>query len=208
MRITKSTLSAGLVVSISSCVINVQRFFGAFVGEIFGISSSSGSLSYGLVINLSRDDTIKMEIGGILFDSSCAVSCGSKVKGLAKLGSIVVGTFGIGSILDPIGALVVGLELAEVNGVDAQSSWLIENVAPSIIERESVFEPLQTGIIAIDALIPIGRGQRQLVVGDRQTGKTSIGLDTILNQRFEKGVLCLSSNWTKRHHQCLMFSIF
>ena len=127
---------------VSSCVVVVQGFFSAFVGEIFDVSGSS---SYGQVINLSRDERIKMEIGGILFETSVKVSCGSKVKGLERLASISLGIFSIGSILDPIGALI--LNLAGNVIVDAQTSWAIENVAPSIIERESVFEPLQTGLI-------------------------------------------------------------
>ena len=72
----------------------------------------------------------------------------------------------------------------------AQYGWLVESPAPGIILRQSVFEPLQTGLISIDSMIPIGRGQRELIVGDRQTGKTSIGVDTILNQKYKK-VFCI-----------------
>ena len=67
-----------------------------------------------------------------------------------------------------------------------QYRWVVESPAPGIISRQSVFEPLQTGILSIDSMIPIGRGQRELIVGDRQTGKTSIGVDTILNQKYKK----------------------
>ena len=127
--------------------------------------------------------------------SSVCVSSGSKVKGLGRLASLVVGDFAIGSLLDPIGRVIVSLNSKSMN---CETCWLIENAAPSIIARQSVFEPLQTGIHAIDSLIPIGRGQRQLIVGDRQTGKTSIGLDTIFMQRFERGIifvlLCQSSS--------------
>ena len=68
--------------------------------------------------------------------------------------------------------------------------WVVESPAPGIIHRKSVFEPLQTGVLSIDSMIPIGRGQRELIVGDRQTGKTSIGVDTVLNQKYEK-VFCV-----------------
>jgi F-type H+-transporting ATPase subunit alpha len=85
----------------------------------------------------------------------------------------------IGSILDSLGNLILTTSKA-----DANYRWVIESPAPGIIERQSVFEPLQTGIISIDSMVPIGLGQRELVVGDRQSGKTSIGIDTILNQKY------------------------
>merc|ERR1712113_1257957 len=88
-------------------------------------------------------------------------------------------------ILDPVGNLILNS-----GRIDAQYRWVIESPAPGIIDRQSVFEPLQTGVLSIDSMVPIGRGQRELVVGDRQTGKTSIGVDTILNQKYEK-VLCI-----------------
>ena len=71
-----------------------------------------------------------------------------------------------------------------------QYRWVVESPAPGIIDRQSVFEPLQTGVISIDSMIPIGRGQRELIVGDRQTGKTSIGVDSILNQKYAS-LLCI-----------------
>jgi F-type H+-transporting ATPase subunit alpha len=90
-----------------------------------------------------------------------------------------MGDFVIGAVLDSVGQLLLGSST-----VVAKLKWLIESPSPGIIDRQSVFEPLQTGVLAIDALVPIGLGQRELVVGDRQTGKTSIGVDTILNQKF------------------------
>merc|ERR1712113_1143468 len=74
--------------------------------------------------------------------------------------------------------------------IDVQYRWVIESPAVGIIDRQSVFEPLQTGVISIDSMVPIGRGQRELILGDRHTGKTSIGLDTILNQKYKK-VFCI-----------------
>ncbi len=75
--------------------------------------------------------------------------------------------------------------------IDVQYPWLVESPAPGIYHRQSVFEALQTGVICIDSMIPIGRGQRELILGDRHTGKTSIGVDTILNQKYKK-VFCIS----------------
>jgi len=105
---------------------------------------------------------------------------GSQVESLSRLASILLGDYVIGSILDPLGNL-----LLNPGNVTANYRWLIESPAPGIVDRQSVFEPLQTGILAIDSMVPIGLGQRELVVGDRQTGKTSIGVDTILNQKYE-----------------------
>ena len=104
---------------------------------------------------------------------------------MSRLASIILGDFACGSILDPIGNLILNSGSGNV-----QYRWLIESPAPGIIDRQSVCEPLQTGIVSIDSMVPIGRGQRELIVGDRQTGKTSIGVDTILNQKYEK-VFCI-----------------
>merc|ERR1712060_987091 len=113
------------------------------------------------------------------------LSEGSKVYSLSSLASLSIGDFVIGSLLDPQGNPVINS-----NKVEAKYRWIIEAPSPGIIERESVFEPLQTGLLSIDSMVPIGRGQRELIVGDRQTGKTSIGVDTILNQKYEK-VFCV-----------------
>ena len=122
-----------------------------------------------------------MVIGGILIDPSIRVSVGSEVKGRNSLASGKLGYSVVGALLDPSGNYIMtnqpNMEIV------AETSWLVEAPAPSIIAR-------QAGILAIDSLIPIGRGQRELIVGDRQTGKTSIGIDTIFNQRFER-VFCL-----------------
>merc|ERR1712203_221247 len=110
---------------------------------------------------------------------------GAKVNGMSTLASIILGDFALSSILDAVGNFVLNS-----SRVDPQYPWVIESPALGIIDRQSVFEPLQTGIVSIDSMIPIGRGQRELIVGDRQTGKTSIGVDTILNQKYEK-VFCV-----------------
>jgi F-type H+-transporting ATPase subunit alpha len=120
-----------------------------------------------------------------LLNPEIRLSEGAKVTAMSRLASIILGDFAIGSILDGWGGFILNS-----GRVDAQSPWLLESPASGIIDRQSVFEPLQTGIVSVDSMIPLGRGQRELVVGDRQTGKTSIGLDTILNQKYEK-VLCV-----------------
>lgn len=165
----------------------MQGFLLAFVGEVFQVAVAKAQSSYstGMVVNLYRDETMNLLIGALLLNPEDRISEGAKVKGISRLLTIVVGDFSIGSMLDATGNMLLSTSV-----YTDMFRWVVESPAPGIIERQSVFEPLQTGIIAIDALIPIGRGQRELVVGDRQTGKTSIGVDTMLNQKFEK-VLCV-----------------
>jgi len=178
---SKSFSRYGVVISIGSGVLSIQGFLNAFVGEVFKAASGPSDLSYsyGIVVNLSRDETLNLTIGSLLLDPSKRVYEGSRVTSLSRLASILLGDYVIGSILDPLGNL-----LLNPGKIQARYRWVIESPAPGIVDRQSVFEPLQTGIISIDSMIPIGLGQRELVVGDRQTGKTSIGVDTIINQKF------------------------
>jgi F-type H+-transporting ATPase subunit alpha len=188
LRIEKNILVNGVVISSGAGVLSLQGFLMAFVGEIFRVSSSAQSARSfhgGLVVNLYRDETMNLVIGALLLDPTLRVGEGAKVNGMSRLASILLGDFAIGSILDPIGNFILNS-----GRIDAQYPWVIESPAPGIIDRQSVFEPLQTGVMSIDSMVPIGRGQRELIVGDRQTGKTSIGVDTILNQKYEK-VFCV-----------------
>merc|ERR1719461_1183457 len=186
MLIEKDICIYGVIISVGSGVVTLQGFLSGFIGEVFRICCMGLSEnSFGLVVNLYRDDRMNLLIGALLLNPEDRISEGAKVKGLSRLASIVLGDFAIGSILDPVGNLILNS-----GRIDAQYRWVIESPAPGIIDRQSVFEPLQTGVLSIDSMVPIGRGQRELVVGDRQTGKTSIGVDTILNQKYEK-VLCV-----------------
>jgi len=190
LLLEKEIFVYGLVISIGSAVLSIQGFLMAFVGELFrvivvGLDSSVATL--GLVVNIFRNEMLDLIIGSLLLDSSSRVSVGTKVNGTGTLLKMIIGDFAVSSIIHPLASYVVSTHL-----IDAQYSWVVEAQAPSIISRQSVFEPLQTGILVIDAIIPIGRGQRELVVGDRGLGKTSIGLDVILNQKHEK-VFCVYS---------------
>lgn len=186
MLIEKKIFVYGVIISIGSGVVTLQGFLIAFVGEVFRICSTGLSeSSFGLVVNLYRDETMNLLIGGLLFNPEARISEGAKVNGMSRLATMLLGDFAIGSILDPIGNFILNQDR-----IDAQYRWVIESPAPGIIDRQSVFEPLQTGILSVDSMVPIGRGQRELVIGDRQTGKTSIGVDTILNQKFEKVFCC------------------
>ena len=141
--------------------------------------------SFGLVVNLYQNDTMDLLIGALLLNPSNRVSSGSKVNGILQLLRLILGDFAISSILHPLASYILNSST-----IDVQYAWLVESPGPGIIMRQSVFEPLQTGLVSIDSMIPIGRGQRELIVGDRKTGKTSIGVDSILNQKYKK-VFCI-----------------
>jgi F-type H+-transporting ATPase subunit alpha len=177
MLISKNIFVYGVIISIGSGVVTLQGFLMAFLGELFRVSNSN---SFGLVVNLYRDDTMNLLIGALLLNPEDRLSEGAKVSAMSRLASILLGDFAIGSIIDPLGNLILNS-----GRVDVQYRWVIESPAPGIIDRQSLFEPLQTGVLSIDSMVPLGRGQRELIVGDRQTGKTSIGVDTILNQKYE-----------------------
>ena len=130
-------------------------------------------------------DVRKNEIGCILFGSDTGIREGTKVTRTKKKAGIPVGEAFVGRVIDPLGAPIDG------KGPIASEDYRpIEHEAPGIIDRKSVSVPLETGILSIDSMFPIGRGQRELIIGDRQTGKTSIAVDTILNQK-GKDVICI-----------------
>lgn len=167
--------------------IGVVLQIGDGIARIYGLENvSSGELlefedqTIGIALNLETSN-----IGAVLMGTGSNIKQGSKVRATGKIAQIPVGNDLLGRIVDPL-----------VNPIDGEGNILttgtrlLESPAPGIIARQSVCEPLQTGILSIDAMIPIGRGQRELIIGDRQTGKTSIALDTIINQKTE-GVICV-----------------
>jgi len=167
--IEKDIFVSGVIISVGSGIVTLQGFLMAFVGEVFRICSSS--YAFGLVVNLSRDDTMNLVIGALLLNPEDRLSQGCSVRAMSRLATIILGDFAIGSILDPVGTTIF-----HSGPITQQYPWLIQSPAPGIIDRQSVGEALQTGIISIDSMIPIGRGQRELIVGDRQTGKHQLEL--------------------------------
>ncbi|MCS6958541.1 MAG: F0F1 ATP synthase subunit alpha [Pseudanabaenaceae cyanobacterium SKYGB_i_bin29] len=127
----------------------------------------------GIALNLEEDN-----VGAVLMGTGRNIAEGSTVKATGRIAQIPVGEAFIGRVVDALARPIDGK--GEINATETR---LIESPAPGIIARRSVYEPLQTGITAIDAMIPIGRGQRELIIGDRQTGKTTIAMDTIINQK-------------------------
>ncbi|MEI6429280.1 MAG: F0F1 ATP synthase subunit alpha [Pseudanabaena sp. ELA607] len=127
----------------------------------------------GIALNLEEDN-----VGVVLMGEGRGIAEGSAVKATGRIAQIPVGEAFVGRVLDSLANPIDGK-----GDIKADDSRLLESPAPGIIARKSVFEPLQTGITAIDAMIPIGRGQRELIIGDRQTGKTAVAIDTIINQK-------------------------
>ena len=166
----------GEVVSVGDGIATVTGLDNATYGEILLFSSGIR----GMVQDLRRN-----EIGCVLFGGEEEISEGSRVRRTGKTAGIPVGEAFLGRVVNALGAPIDG-----EGEIIAESYRPIENAAPGIIDRQPVNAPMETGILAIDAMFPIGRGQRELIIGDRQTGKTAIALDTILNQK-GKGVVCI-----------------
>jgi len=135
---------------------------------------------YGLALNLEEDT-----IGAVILGDPKGIKEGDTVKRTNKILSIPVGDDYIGRVVDPLGNPIDGKDKIKTN-----KRYPIEKIAPMVIEREPVTQPVHTGIKAIDSSIPIGRGQRELIIGDRQTGKTAIAVDTIINQKNEN-LICI-----------------
>jgi F-type H+-transporting ATPase subunit alpha len=185
MLIEKKILMYGVIISIGYGVVSFQGFLIAFIGEVFRICVMGLINSFGLVVNLYQNDTMNLFIGALLLNGEFPCSEGGECIGIFRLALLGVGDFSLGCVLDGVGNLIFNC-----SRIDVQYGWVVESQSCGIIDRQSVSEPLQTGICAIDSMIPIGRGQRELIVGDRQTGKTSLGVDTILNQKY-KQVFCV-----------------
>ena len=170
-------------------VVNVGTVFqvGDGIARIYGLDKvMSGELlefedgTVGIALNLETKN-----VGAVLMGQGLAIQEGSSVRATGKIAQIGVGDAYLGRIVNPLAHPIDGK--GKINSSDVR---LIESGAPGIISRRSVHEPLQTGLVAIDSMIPIGRGQRELIIGDRQTGKTAVAVDTILNQK-GKDVICV-----------------
>ncbi|HJU04466.1 MAG TPA: F0F1 ATP synthase subunit alpha [Nitrospiraceae bacterium] len=159
----------GSVIQVGDGIAKVYGLDGAMAGEMLEFP---GSL-YGIALNLEEDS-----VGAVLMGDDTGIKEGDPVKRTARIAEVPVGEALIGRVVNAI-----GLPLDGKGPIKTSQTRRIEVRAPGVIDRQSVREPLQTGIKAIDAMIPIGRGQRELIIGDRQTGKTAIAVDTIINQR-------------------------
>ena len=171
-----SATEVGSVLTVGDGIATVSGLAKAEYGEILIFENGMT----GMVLDLKED-----EIGCVIFGDDSEICENSPVRRSKKTAGIPVGDAFIGRIVDALGNPIDGL-----GEIKSEGYYPIENEAPSIIDRQSVNEPLETGILSIDSMFPIGRGQRELIIGDRQTGKTAIAVDTILNQK-DTGVICI-----------------
>lgn len=170
------TVDSGTIIQIGDGIARVYGLDDCMEGELLIFPNNI----YGMALNLEQDN-----VGCVLLGSEEGIKEGDIVKRTNKIVQVPVGEALIGRVVNSLGEEIDGK--GPINTTETRA---IEIPAPSIIERSSVNEPLQTGIKAIDSMIPIGRGQRELIIGDRQTGKTAIGIDTIINQK-GKDVICI-----------------
>lgn len=172
LRTTKGLEEAGIVTRVGDGVAWIYGLRSAGSNEVVEIETIDGNSVQAFVLNLLED-----EIGAVLLGDDSKVVAGAKVTLTGELLQVPVGPELIGRVVDPLGRPLDGK-----GAIKAKHRGLIERPAPGVMARKSVHEPMMTGIMAIDAMVPIGRGQRELIIGDRQTGKTAIAIDTMINQ--------------------------
>jgi F-type H+-transporting ATPase subunit alpha len=172
---------ASVVTAVGDGIAHVSGLRTAMAGELLEFtSSSSGRTVYGLAQNLDED-----EVGAVLFGDVDIIKEGDECRTTGRVMDIPVGHAMLGRVVNPLGQPIDGL-----GAIDTTHRRPIEFKAPGIMERQPVCQPVQTGLMAIDAMVPIGRGQRELIIGDRKTGKTAIAIDTIVNQR-DTDIICI-----------------
>jgi F-type H+/Na+-transporting ATPase subunit alpha len=166
----------GTVLQVGDGIARIYGLDKVMAGEL--LEFEDGTI--GIALNLESDN-----VGAVLMGSGLTIQEGSSVKATGKIAQIPVSEGYLGRVVNALARPIDGK-----GDIEASEARLIESPAPGIISRRSVYEPMQTGLIAIDAMIPIGRGQRELIIGDRQTGKTAVATDTILNQKGQN-VVCV-----------------
>ena len=172
---------ASVVTEVGDGIAHVSGLKTAMAGELLQFTSStSGRSVYGLAQNLDEE-----EVGAVLFGDVDSIKEGDECRTTGRVMDIPVGRAMLGRVVNPLGQPIDGL-----GAIDATHRRPIEFKAPGIMERQPVCEPVQTGLLAIDAMVPVGRGQRELIIGDRKTGKTAIAIDAIVNQR-DTDMVCI-----------------
>jgi F-type H+-transporting ATPase subunit alpha len=166
----------GRVIGVADGITSVYGLNNVMAGEVVEFENGAK----GMVLNLEESN-----VGVVVLGSMSGIVEGMSVKRTGKLLSVPVGDGMVGRVVNPLGEPIDGK-----GAIETKETRLLEVKAPGIMARKSVHEPLQTGIKAIDALVPVGRGQRELIIGDRQTGKTTLAIDTIINQK-GNGVICV-----------------
>ncbi|HEY5622830.1 MAG TPA: F0F1 ATP synthase subunit alpha, partial [Gammaproteobacteria bacterium] len=166
----------GTVIALTDGIVRIHGLADVQYGEMIEFPGGS----FGLALNLEQDS-----VGAVVLGEYKHISEGDTVKTTGRILEVPVGEALLGRVVDSLGAPIDGK-----GPIDASESSPIEKVAPGVIDRKSVDQPVQTGLKSIDSMVPIGRGQRELIIGDRQTGKSAVAIDTIINQ-VGTGIKCI-----------------
>ena len=174
LGVSADVRNQGTVVSVTDGIVRIHGLSEAMQGEMLEFPPTPGGQpTFGLALNLERDS-----VGSVILGEYEHISEGDTVKCTGRILEVPVGPELIGRVVNALGQPIDGK-----GPIDAKMTDVIEKVAPGVIARQSVDQPVQTGLKSIDSMVPIGRGQRELIIGDRQTGKTAVAIDTIINQK-------------------------
>jgi len=176
LEVSADTRNQGTVVSVTDGICRIHGLSDVMQGEMIEFPGNT----FGLALNLERDS-----VGAVVLGEYTHISEGDVVKATGRILEVPIGPELKGRVVNSLGQPIDGK-----GPINAKLTDVIEKVAPGVIERQSVSEPVQTGLKAIDSMVPIGRGQRELIIGDRQTGKTAVAVDTIINQK-GKNLTCV-----------------
>ncbi|MFK7888687.1 MAG: F0F1 ATP synthase subunit alpha, partial [Gammaproteobacteria bacterium] len=168
--------NVGTVIAVTDGIMRLHGLADVQYGEMLEFPGDT----YGLALNLEQDS-----VGAVVLGDYKHISEGDTVKTTGRILEVPVGRELVGRVVDALGRPIDGK-----GPINASETAPIEKIAPGVISRESVSQPVQTGLKSIDAMVPIGRGQRELIIGDRQTGKTAVAIDAIINQK-DKGITCI-----------------
>ena len=167
LDISSEARNEGTIVGVSDGIVRIHGLADVMYGEMIEFEGGV----FGMALNLERDS-----VGAVVLGDYLKIAEGQKVKCTGRILEVPVGPELLGRVVDALGAPIDGK-----GPIDSKLTDAVEKVAPGVIARQSVDQPVQTGYKAIDSMVPIGRGQRELIIGDRQTGKTAIAIDTIIN---------------------------
>ena len=180
LKVNIESREVGTVIQIGDGIARVDGLRDAMAGELLEFVGQGGKTVYGLAQNLEED-----EVGAVLLGDVTAIRENDQVRTTGRIVEVPSGKEMLGRVVNPLGMPIDGK-----GPIKAEGMRPVEFKAPGVIARKPVHEPMQTGILAIDSMIPIGRGQRELIIGDRQTGKTAIAVDAIINQK-GKDMICI-----------------
>ncbi len=180
LNVSVESREVGTVIQVGDGIARVDGLRDAMAGELLEFIAEDGRTVYGLAQNLEED-----EVGAVLLGDVTAIKENDQVRTTGRIVEVPAGKAMLGRVVNPLGMPIDGK-----GPIKADGTRPVEFKAPGVISRQPVHEPMQTGILAIDSMIPIGRGQRELIIGDRQTGKTAIAVDAIINQK-DTDMICI-----------------